>query len=58
VEAKEGLPIRASTDLQGSITFQTLFQFYPKLAGMTVRARARGPGPHSPPAPCCRPALL
>jgi len=57
VEAKEGLPIRASTDLQGSITFQTLFQFYPKLAGMTARARAPPP-PGPPAAPCRRPPRL
>jgi len=57
VEAKEGLPIRASTDLQGSITFQTLFQFYPRLAGMTARARAPPP-PALPEGRAARPAHM
>ena len=37
VEAKEGLQVKGSSDIVGSITFQSLFKKFPKLAGMTVR---------------------
>lgn len=40
MEAKEGLEVRGASDPQGSITFQMLFKYYPKLSGMTVRLRA------------------
>nr|YP_009496997.1 preprotein-translocase subunit a [Rhizosolenia fallax]AWT39710.1 preprotein-translocase subunit a [Rhizosolenia fallax] len=35
VEAKEGLPIRESTQTVASVTYQNFFLLYPKLAGMT-----------------------
>lgn len=37
VEAKEGLEVKGNSDTVGSITFQMLFKYFPKLAGMTVR---------------------
>lgn len=43
VEAKEGLEVKGNADIVGSITFQSLFKYFPKLAGMTVRCLA-----------CCR----
>ena len=35
IEAKEGLPIRESTQTVASVTYQNFFLLYPKLAGMT-----------------------
>lgn len=40
VEAKEGLEVKGNSDIVGSITFQMLFKYFPKLAGMTVRCPA------------------
>ena len=37
VEAKEGLEVKGNSDTVGSITFQMLFKYFPKLAGMSVR---------------------
>ena len=38
VEAKERLPVRGASLTQGSITYQTFFRMYGKLAGMTGTA--------------------
>ncbi|KAK9841856.1 hypothetical protein WJX81_007585 [Elliptochloris bilobata] len=38
IEAKEGLEVRGSASVVGSITFQMLFKYYPKLGGMTGTA--------------------
>ncbi len=38
IEAQEpGVEIKAVTRAVSSITYQTLFKYYPKLSGMTVR---------------------
>ena len=37
VEAKERLPVEPDAATQASITFQCFFQYYQRLAGMTVR---------------------
>ena len=50
IEAQEPeAEIRGRTRTASSITYQTLFKYYPKLAGMTVRMRAAAPlvDPHS-----------
>nr|YP_009496156.1 preprotein-translocase subunit a [Plagiogrammopsis vanheurckii]AWT38596.1 preprotein-translocase subunit a [Plagiogrammopsis vanheurckii] len=39
VEAKEGVPIRQTTETTASITYQNFFLVYPKLAGMTGTAK-------------------
>ena len=39
VEAKEGVPIRQSTETAASITYQNFFLLYPKLSGMTGTAK-------------------
>jgi preprotein translocase subunit SecA len=36
IEAKEGLDVQGEDFVQASITFQMLFTYYEKLAGMTV----------------------
>jgi hypothetical protein len=38
VEAKEGLPLTAEMRISATISYQALFGYYAKLAGMTVRA--------------------
>jgi preprotein translocase subunit SecA len=38
VEAKEGVPIRQTTETTASITYQNFFLVYPKLSGMTGTA--------------------
>ncbi len=44
IEAQEPeAEIRGRTRTASSITYQTLFKYYPKLAGMTVRTRAPAP---------------
>jgi len=39
VEAKEGVPIRQTTETTASITYQNFFLVYPKLSGMTGTAK-------------------
>ena len=39
VEAKEGVPIRQTTEITASITYQNFFLVYPKLSGMTGTAK-------------------
>ena len=39
VEAKEGVPIRQTTETAASITYQNFFLLYPKLSGMTGTAK-------------------
>ena len=39
VEAKEGVPIRQSSETAASVTYQNLFLLYPKLSGMTGTAK-------------------
>jgi len=39
VEAKETLPIRQTTEITASITYQNFFLVYPKLSGMTGTAK-------------------
>ena len=39
IEAKEGVPIRQTTETTASITYQNFFLLYPKLAGMTGTAK-------------------
>jgi len=39
VEAKEGVPIRQTTETTASITYQNFFLLYPKLSGMTGTAK-------------------
>ena len=40
VEAKEGVPLQGDSMTQASITYQCFFNYYDKLAGMTVRLAA------------------
>lgn len=47
VEAKEGVEIGPQLQPSGSITYQTFFRFYKKLAGMTVRESIALPAPPS-----------
>ena len=39
VEAKEGVPIRQSSETAASVTYQNFFLLYPKLSGMTGTAK-------------------
>jgi preprotein translocase subunit SecA len=39
VEAKEAVPIRQTTEISASITYQNFFLVYPKLSGMTGTAK-------------------
>ena len=39
MEAKEGVPIRQTTEITASITYQNFFLVYPKLSGMTGTAK-------------------
>ena len=39
LEAKEGLPVRQTTETIASITYQNFFLLYPKLSGMTGTAK-------------------
>ena len=42
MEAKEGLPLTAEMRVSATISYQALFGYYAKLAGMTVCVCARG----------------